>query len=67
MYREDQYDKKILRKHISEHEFKLLIGDLNHTLGIYWPCNSFFRLGYLAAPLTLGISFNVPNVCVSEA
>ena len=67
VYREDQYDETILAKHMSEKEFKLLMQDVNRTLKTYWPCSFCIWIGYLLSPLSFGLSFMLPNLCISEA
>ena len=39
---------------------------VNTTLLTYWPCNCTIWFGYLLAPFTLGLSFLLPNLCISE-
>ena len=39
---------------------------VNTTLHTYWPCNCVIWFGYLLAPFTLGLSFLLPNLCVSD-
>jgi hypothetical protein len=33
----------------------------------YWPCSACYIFGCLCAPLTLGLSLCVPNMCITEA
>ena len=57
----------VLGKHISEKEFAQLMKDLNRTLRVYWPCTACILFGYFLAPLTFGLSFYMPNLCISDA
>ena len=43
------------------------MADLNRTLVTYWPCTFCIFFGYLFSPFTLGLSFLLPNLCISEA
>ena len=52
---------------MDEKEFTVLIGDMNRTLNTYWPCNFCVWIGYLLSPFTLGLSFFLPQLCISEA
>ena len=66
-YRDDQYDASILGKAMSEQEFKNLIKLLNAVMKTFWPCEWTIWFGYLLSPFTLGLSFLLPNLCISEA
>ena len=52
---------------MTEKEYNDLIKLLNGVLNTYWPCNVCYWLGYFLAPFTLGMSFYMPNLCISEA
>ena len=67
VYRADQYDAQILGRNMSEDEFKTLMKEMNGTLNRYWPCNSCIWFGYLLSPFSLGLSFLIPNMCISDA
>ena len=51
---------------MSEAEYKDLLKVVNTTLLTYWPCNCTIWFGYLLAPFTFGLSFLLPNLCISE-
>ncbi len=53
--------------HLSKDEFFYLVNNINDTLRAYWPCNATIWIGYLLAPFTLGLSFLLPNLCISDA
>jgi hypothetical protein len=44
-----------------------MINNLNETLKGFWPCNCVMYTGYILAPFTLGLSFMIPNLCISDA
>ena len=66
-YREDCYDESILGSHLSKKEFEVLMKDMNRVLTTYWPCQFCIWFGYLLSPFTLGFSFFLPNLCISDA
>ena len=67
-YREDQYDEAMLGKMgMDEKEFQYLMKTVNGVLKTYWPCSCTLWFGYLLSPITLGLSFYLPNLCISEA
>lgn len=41
--------------------------DMNRTLKTYWPCSFCIWVGYLLSPFSFGLSFMLPNLCISEA
>ena len=65
-YHDDHYDKQILGNYLSEAEYKELLKTINLTMHTYWPCSCTIWFGYLLAPFTLGLSFLLPNLCISE-
>ena len=60
-------DAVALKGRISFDEFTYMMGHLNDTLRAYWPCNCTIYFGYILAPFTLGLSFLLPNLCISDA
>ena len=66
-YKDDQYDELILGNYISEAAYKELLKTINLTMNTYWPCSCTIWFGYLLAPFTFGISFLLPNLCISDA
>jgi hypothetical protein len=59
-------DNKVVAN-LSSEEFFYLISHLNDTLRAYWPCNATIYAGYILAPFTFGLSFMLPNLCISDA
>ena len=41
--------------------------NVNDTLKAFWPCACTIWTGYLLSPFTLGLSFLLPNLCISDA
>jgi hypothetical protein len=62
-----KYDRDILGGRITEDDFKYMIDHLNSIISHFWPCNFAMYFGYLLCPLTCGLSFMVPNCCLSDA
>ena len=44
-----------------------MVNDLNRSLSNYWPCTLSISIGYIFALFTCGLSFLIPNLCISEA
>ena len=61
------YDEARLKGNIDRSEYSYIIGLLNNTVHSYWPCAISIWLGYILAPFTLGLSFLIPNLCISDA
>jgi len=52
---------------MSEEEFIALMTDMNRVLSVYWPCAFCIYFGYILSPLTMGLSFYLPNLCIRDA
>ena len=50
-----------------ESDFVEAVGRVNNVLVMYWPCTACFLCGYVLSPVTLGLSFGCPNLCIEEA
>ena len=61
------FDEKRLGDYIKESEYAYLIGFLNDTIKSYWPCTASIWFGYILSPITLGLSFLIPNLCIKDA
>src|SRR5689334_1141626 len=57
----------ILAKYISEKEYNYAMNGIADELFMMWPCCFCFTYGYLFCLCTLGLSFIIPNCCISEA
>lgn len=44
-----------------------MLATFNETLGKLWPCPTSMFLGYILCPLTCGLSFCLPNLCIKDA
>lgn len=56
-----------LKGHITEHEFKVMMENINDMLYTYFPCLLCWTCGYLCCPFTLGLSLCCPLICVRDA
>ena len=61
------YNEEILGAYISEKEYVMMITHLNNIISGIWPCSCIFYFGYLLAPFTFGLSFLLPNLCITDA
>jgi hypothetical protein len=52
---------------MNEADFVEAVGRVNNVLVMYWPCTMCFVCGYVLSPVTLGLSFGCPNLCIQEA
>jgi hypothetical protein len=59
-------DNKVASQ-LTKDEFFYLVNNINDTLRAYWPCTATILIGYLLAPFTFGLSFLLPNLCISDA
>lgn len=59
------YDE--LQPYMSEAEFKHYIEKLIDDWNTLWPCNFCFYCSYVCSFFTLGLSFCIPNLCISDA
>ncbi len=66
-YTVDSYDADILAPYIARKEFTAMIESLNEVLYANWPCGPCQMIGYILCPCTLGLSFLLPSITVSEA
>jgi hypothetical protein len=56
-----------LRDYISEREYSYMINKIIDELTMMWPCCFCFTFGYMFCLCTIGLSFLLPNCCISEA
>lgn len=63
----DSYDAHMLAPYISLKQFTDMIEHLNEVLYANWPCGPCQVIGYVLCPCTLGLSFLLPSITVSEA
>jgi len=63
----DETFPRELQPYIDENQYKKCIMDLNETLINYWPCFCARALGYFCCMCTMGLSFLMPNICISDA
>ncbi len=56
-----------LKDYISEREYSYMMNKIMDELMMMWPCCFCFTYGYLFCLCTLGLSFILPNCCISEA
>ena len=56
-----------LQPYIDESMYRKCIIDLNETLINYWPCFCARAMGYFCCLCTMGLSFLMPNICISDA
>ena len=56
-----------LRGVLSEKEFGDVMRNLNDTIISFWPCDTCYIFGYVAAPCTLGLSLCCPGKCAAMA
>ena len=61
------YDEKRLDVYIKPNEFSAVMKHLNDTANAYWPCSTVIWIGYLLGPFTAGLSFLLPNLCISDS
>ena len=52
---------------MKESEYTDMLCVINENIGRLWPCPMSMYIGYILCPLTLGLSFLLPNICVAEA
>eukprot|EP00347_Sterkiella_histriomuscorum_P023681 403333757 len=64
---EEEYDASILKPHLKKSEYLELLDKLNDTLFHYFPCTFCLCFGYLCCPLTAGLSFIFPHMCINDA
>ena len=62
-----EYDPEILGPYVKEGEYEDLLVCINENLSHLWPCPLSLYIGYILCPLTLGLSFLLPNICIAEA
>lgn len=61
---------KLLREILSAKDvikFEAYMEQLNHKVKQYWPCCFAYWCGFACASCTLGLSFLLPRLCVSES
>lgn len=63
----EKFDSTLLEPYITKKEFKEIMKAINDTLQDYFPCPLCFCFGYCCCPVTLGLSFFLPNICVRDA
>lgn len=56
-----------LEPFIGEVAFKNCMAEINNVVQNYWPCTCARFCGYWCCPFTLGLSFLVPFLCISDA
>ena len=64
---EEKYNQKILNPHVSKRDFEVIMENINELLFTFFPCSYCFCYGYLFCPVTLGLSFCFPNICIRDA
>ena len=62
-----KYDSKILKPLIPKEQFTSMISSFNDNLVRYWPCGLSITVGYIFCPLSCGLSFLLPNLCIKDA
>lgn len=65
-----QYDTTYniqLQSIMNEQEYEIFIQQVNNSLEAFWPCMPCFAFGYVCACCSFGLSFLLPNICLSEA
>ena len=65
-YSED-YDQKVFEDYLTKQEYTRIMESINDVLFNFFPCPMCLFCGYLLALPTLGLSFLMPNVCISDA
>ena len=61
------YDENVLKDTIDETLYYHVLNTINKKLQAFWPCCPVIWFGYLLAPFTCGLSFFLPNYCISDA
>ena len=62
-----EYDPEILKGQINSREYEGMLATFNETLCKLWPCPTSMCLGYILCPVTCGLSFCLPNMCIKDA
>ena len=62
-----EYDHKILGEYMTESEFTAMMARINDALVRIWPCDLSILIGYMLCPITCGLSFLIPYMCISDA
>lgn len=62
----DVYPRE-LEPHLQKEKFFQSITEINTILATCWPCLPAFLIGYFCCPCTLGCSFLIPFLCISDA
>ena len=62
-----EYDHKILGEYMTESEFTAMMARINDALVRIWPCDLSILIGYILCPITCGLSFLIPYMCISDA
>jgi len=61
----EQYPPELTR-FVSRDEFKGLMGEINGTIGKYWPCLFTFILAYGCCVMTCFFSLTLPKCCLDD-
>ena len=64
---ECKYNRRILGQYISKTDYEFMIQSFNDGLITFWPCPLSESLGYIFCPVTCGLSFCLPNICIRDA
>ena len=55
-----------LEPYLSVTELNDILLRINTVVDTYWPCTCALLIGYLSCIFTLGLSFFIPYICISE-
>jgi hypothetical protein len=67
-YNEEGFDQSFFEDtDFSELDYRQLMDRLNTSLYTYWPCTLCQIIGYIMCPFTLGLSFCLPGIAISQA
>ena len=60
-------EHRLLKKYLSENAFVQMINSCNDSVNRLWPCPLSESIGYICCPVTCGLSFALPNLCLRDA
>ena len=66
-YRVEYSNEVNFEQVITHRELERVANTFNDAIQSFWPCTACYAFGCLLAPITLGMSLCVPNICISEA
>ena len=52
---------------MSKEQFLVMVSEFNEAITRTWPCPLSISIGYLFCPLTCGLSFLIPNLCIADS